>query len=749
MKVKHLLTTGLSLAIACTGAWFLAQNSVVRANDEYVPITEDNFPDEAFRKYVKENYDVDKDGKLSEGEIEGAEQLNLDGLNVSSLDGVEYLTSLWYICASHGEIESVDVSQNVKLLYLYINMNKLTKIDLSKNTELLSLDLSGNALKSIDLSKNTKLCSVSVGGNQLTSLDLSMLPELSFLNVNENQLTSLDISKNNKLCNVSCDLNAITSLDFSNKPDLEYVACYSNALTSVNFSGNPKLLSVEVSKNKLTELDTSALPELDYLGCRSNDITKLDVSSNTKLKNLDCSNCLLNDLDLTKNVALEQLFIYAMDIRNLNLSKNVALTGLYSGDCSFKSLDVSANTNLEDLYLGNSLLTELDVSKNTKLRFLYLAYSKDLTSIDISNNPALVSVDVAGTAISSLDTSKNKELIHLSVENSSITSLDLSNNAKLLELCTRNPKMKTLDISSCPELLWLIENAEKETLEDFYCYEYFKANAEGVTQHYYLTFHKKTTLIPSDGSSAPSFEDFVERLYTVALGRASEPDGKKYWVDAIVSGEKTGGDCARFFLMGEEFQNRNLSVEDFVETLYLTFFDRESEPNGKAYWVGVLKNGGDRNAVINGFIDSKEWCNICADYGVKSGAPTAKAEHASANAINFATRLYTCCLGREPEEGGLKYWSLALTNLEQTGCSAAKEFFTSAEFINLNLKDDAYITRLYTTFMDREPEEAEVAFWEGEIAKGTQTRASVLAFFGQSEEFTNICKKYGIDRGTI
>ena len=249
----------------------------------------------------------------------------------------------------------------------------------------------------------------------------------------------------------------------------------------------------------------------------------------------------------------------------------------------------------------------------------------------------------------------------------------------------------------------------------------------------------------------PSIADFVERLYTIALNRESEPEGKAFWVKEIEDGNRTGGDCAYFFLIeAPEFKNRGLGDEDFVETLYKTFFDRASEADGKAFWVGQLKKGTmTRDQVIMGFIDSKEWCNVCATYGVKSGAPTAKAEFASKNAINFATRLYTCCLGRDPEEKGLQYWALALTNLEQTGCSAAKEFFKSQEFTNLNLKTEEYIKRLYTTFMDREPEASEVSYWAGEISKGTQTRDSVLAFFGQSEEFTNICKKYGIDRGTI
>ena len=51
--------------------------------------------------------------------------------------------------------------------------------------------------------------------------------------------------------------------------------------------------------------------------------------------------------------------------------------------------------------------------------------------------------------------------------------------------------------------------------------------------------------------------------------------------------------------------------------------------------------------------------------------------------------------------------------------------------------------------MGREPAKEEVDYWIGEIAKGTQTRESVLAFFGQCPEFTELCQNYGIERGTI
>ena len=250
---------------------------------------------------------------------------------------------------------------------------------------------------------------------------------------------------------------------------------------------------------------------------------------------------------------------------------------------------------------------------------------------------------------------------------------------------------------------------------------------------------------------ALEFDDFVERLYKCALNRASEEGGKKFWTNEVVTGKRTGADCARYFLLeAPEFLNRNLSTEDFVETLYKTFFDRDSEPNGKAFWVNSLKDGKmTRTEVVNGFIESVEWCNICARYGVKSGAATKKATIASPNAQSFATRLYTCCLGRDPETDGLKYWSLALTNLEKTGCEAAGFFFTGPEFEGFGTSNEEYINRLYTTFMDRTPRADEVEYWVGQIRSAKMSRRAVLEFFGQCEEFTNICAKYGIDRGTI
>ena len=257
------------------------------------------------------------------------------------------------------------------------------------------------------------------------------------------------------------------------------------------------------------------------------------------------------------------------------------------------------------------------------------------------------------------------------------------------------------------------------------------------------------TPTPTPDPNEPSFEDFVERLYVVALDRASEPEGKAFWVEKVENGEYNGADCARFFLLeAPEFMNRKLDDTRFLTVLYHTFYDRDPDAAGMSYWLGRLKTDATRETVVNDFIESTEWCNVCATYSVRSGAIYHKAEFASRKAIEFATRLYTCCLGREPEEDGLKYWSMALTNLEQTGYDAAKLFFTGDEFVNLKTTDKEFIERLYLTFMDREADEGGLKYWAGRLAAG-ETRENVMKGFASSEEFEKLCKSCGIERGEI
>mgnify|MGYP003295998778 CR=1 FL=1 len=238
---------------------------------------------------------------------------------------------------------------------------------------------------------------------------------------------------------------------------------------------------------------------------------------------------------------------------------------------------------------------------------------------------------------------------------------------------------------------------------------------------------------------------FVDRLYTVVLGRAAEKDGKKYWADELASRKQDGATAAFGFLTSQEFADKHYDDKSFVEILYRLFFGRNSDKDGMAYWKGELENGQSRDWVISGFVNSTEWANICVEYGIKSGGTGVPTTNIKPNkkVTDFASRLYTTCLGRDAEKAGLEYWAGELANMRVTGTTAAQGFFFSKEFIDAKLSDKEFVNRLYKTFMGREADKAGFDYWLGEMKNGS-TRETVFMGFATAPEFANLCNEAGI-----
>ena len=110
---------------------------------------------------------------------------------------------------------------------------------------------------------------------------------------------------------------------------------------------------------------------------------------------------------------------------------------------------------------------------------------------------------------------------------------------------------------------------------------------------------------------------FVTRMYTVCLQRGADASGRRDWIRLLLNGSNSAADVVRGFFNSQEFLKKNLSDEDFVERLYLTLFDRNSDPTGKADWLRNLKNGSSRNQILNGFIGSQEFIRLCEQYGIR------------------------------------------------------------------------------------------------------------------------------------
>lgn len=88
----------------------------------------------------------------------------------------------------------------------------------------------------------------------------------------------------------------------------------------------------------------------------------------------------------------------------------------------------------------NNQLTSLDVSKNPKLKSLEIIRNK-LTNIDVSKNLELTELNFTWNQLKNLDVSKNTLLEHLSCENNQLKSLDVSKNAKLISVFLRSNQL--------------------------------------------------------------------------------------------------------------------------------------------------------------------------------------------------------------------------------------------------------------------------------------------------------------------
>jgi len=116
--------------------------------------------------------------------------------------------------------------------------------------------------------------------------------------------------------------------------------------------------------------------------------------------------------------------------------------------------------------------------------------------------------------------------------------------------------------------------------------------------------------------SSSNITHFVDRFYTTVLNRDSEPSGQIYWVDSLSSGIRSGADVAKGFVFSQEFTNRNLDNAAFVNTLYAAFFGRPADQGGYNGWMLKLSQGSSRSSVLDGFILSQEFKNLCGNYAI-------------------------------------------------------------------------------------------------------------------------------------
>lgn len=187
-----------------------------------VAVNSTNFPDAKFRQYVLDNIDTNKDKKLSTDEIKAAKTIDVSGLGISNLKGIEHFTYATDLFAANNKLKSVDITKNTKVAYLNLSNNSLTG--------------------TLNLSKCTNLHVVKYGSNKLTKVTMpakKYLKSLDFVDASDNQFTT----QANAGLNIG-DTDYVKSLSEVNASN--------NAITSFNCAGFQGIL--DLRNNKITSL---------------------------------------------------------------------------------------------------------------------------------------------------------------------------------------------------------------------------------------------------------------------------------------------------------------------------------------------------------------------------------------------------------------------------------------------------------------------------------------------------------------
>lgn len=234
----------------------------------------------------------------------------------------------------------------------------------------------------------TKIDYIDFEGCYIDWIEMDKLVNLEILDLSHNELKRLDLSPFEKLYAIYLTDNPFTAETplkvGSNHPALTILELdiIDHMDQSFNLSDYPSLVTFDGYHNfGLYNIDPTGCPELQVMSLELSNVSALDVSKNSKLVRLNVSETRIRSIDVSKNVNLQHLFVQHV-------------SGTVNTDVKIDAIDVTHNPNLVILNLAGNNLTSIDVTGNKYLTHLTLR-DNHLSEIDLSNNKNLYLVDIA------------------------------------------------------------------------------------------------------------------------------------------------------------------------------------------------------------------------------------------------------------------------------------------------------------------------------------------------------------------
>lgn len=163
--------------------------------------------------------------------------------------------------------------------------------------------------------------------------------------------------------------------------------------------------------------------------------------------------------------------------------------------------------------------------------------------------------------------------------------------------------------------------------------------------------------------------------------------------------------------------------DDVIKRAYKEFAARAPKLDELTFWRYYITQGSPSNATLEA--RRLYFVSHLAEDAEQTDGP--------------AYRLYTAYFGRNPDFGGLTYWSKKLRT--GTRLLNVSEFFsTSSEFKNTygDIDEAEFVALIYKNVLDRTPDGSGFSFWTRQLQSGRYSRAEVMIGFSESQEYKEV-----------
>lgn len=348
----------------------------------------------------------------------------------------------------------------------------------------------------------------------------------------------------------------------------------------------------------LSQEEISTITDLNMDGSEAQSLE--GIKNLTSLKNLYFSEGSLESLDVSGMENLECVIAIGDDIETVDVSGCDSLVSLYINFNSIENLTLENMPALETVWCDNNGMTSFEISDCESLKDLDCDFNS-LIEFSASNCPSLESVDLSYNNLSSFTFSNCDSLVELGLSVNPISEIDVSGLSEISYVFKYG--YAEYGIGDSGDYI-VIDYGNRRLIVDYDD----KVKADNGD------YISAASRLPS----ASPIGSFVDRCYKIALGRIPEAAGYNNWVNNIRAGVIGGGQAARGFILSQEYQNFNRTDEQYVTDLYKLFFNRQPDQGGFTNWMNQLRAGVmNRTQVLESFISSQEFTNLCNAYGIR------------------------------------------------------------------------------------------------------------------------------------